>query len=153
MNKSVLTIVGIVVALLAGYFAYSAISDDPESSETSKDSSNQTSDNTQPTEKTGSYIDYSQAALDNAGGTKVLFFHASWCPYCRALEEDIEKNGVPENTTIFKIDWDENQSLRQKYGVTQTSTLIKIDDDGNEIARFSTYAGESTISSVEENLL
>ena len=69
----------------------------------------------------------------------VLFFHASWCPSCRALNEDIEKNInlIPAGTTILKTDYDKETELKKKYGVTTQHTLVQVDEDGNLIEKWS----------------
>lgn len=102
-------------------------------------------------QKAGVYTDYSNTALANASGTTLLFFHASWCPQCRALESDIKKSGVPENTTILKVDYDSNQQLRQKYGVTIQTTVVKVDNQGNSLGKYVAYDNPS-LQSVLDNL-
>lgn len=104
--------------------------------------------NTQP----GSYVEYSETKVADADGTKLLFFHASWCPQCQMVDADIKKDGIPDGVTVFKVDYDSNQELRKKYGVTLQTTFVKIDDDGNEIKKFVAY-NEPTFDSVKENLL
>lgn len=100
----------------------------------------------------GAYIDYDSDVIAKTKGTKLLFFHAPWCPQCRALDADIRAKGLPEGLTIIKVDYDTNQSLRQKYGVTIQTTLVKIDDNGDLIRRYVAY-DEPTLQSVKENLL
>lgn len=80
-------------------------------------------------------------------GPVVLFFKASWCPSCQALDADIKANleQIPENVTILEVDYDEYTDLRQKYGVTTQHTLVQIDENGDEIQQWS---GGSTIDSV-----
>lgn len=109
-------------------------------------------DNTKKAAVKGSYVDYSADKLANSLGTKVLFFHAPWCPQCRALEADIKKVGVPDGVTILKVDYDTNVELRQKYGVTLQTTLVKVDSDGNLLGKYVAY-NEPTLESVKENLL
>ena len=100
----------------------------------------------------GSYVDYSGDVIAQTAGTKLLFFHAPWCPQCRALEADIKAKGVPEGVTIIKVDYDSNQSLRQKYGVTIQTTLVKVDDSGKLIEKYVAY-DEPTLQAIKENLL
>lgn len=89
----------------------------------------------------GTYQEYSQANLESITGRhRVLFFHAPWCPQCRAIENDIESNGVPDGIVIFKVDYDSSQDLRQKYGVTQQTTVVRIDANGDKIASFLPYS-------------
>lgn len=109
--------------------------------------------NTTPSQKqeAGSYEEYSEAKLAQTTGTKILFFHASWCPQCRALEADINKSGVPAGTTIFKVDYDKAQDLRKKYGVTLQTTVVKVDDNGKLISKFTPYQ-KPTLQNALENL-
>lgn len=104
--------------------------------------------NSQP----GLYTDYSEAAVASTKGTKLLFFHAPWCPQCRQIEDSIKADGIPSGVTVFKIDYDSNQKLRQQYGVTLQTTFVKIDDAGNKIALYVAYE-EPRFSSVERELL
>jgi thiol-disulfide isomerase/thioredoxin len=94
----------------------------------------------------GAYVDYSEEALAAAEGTRVLFFHAPWCPQCRALEEDILAAELPDGVTILKVDYDSNQALRQQYGVTLQTTLVALDADGEASATFVAY-DDPTLSS------
>ncbi|MDX2776068.1 thioredoxin family protein [Streptomyces caniscabiei] len=87
----------------------------------------------------GVYVDYSEAALADAKGTKLLFFHAPWCPQCRELDASIRSSALPDNLTILKVDYDTNQTLRQKYGVTLQTTLVQVDDTGEKIKSFVAY--------------
>lgn len=100
----------------------------------------------------GSYVDYSANKVASTAGVKVLFFHAPWCPQCLALEADIKTTDLPDGVTIFKVDYDSNQSLRQKYEVTIQTTLVSIDDDGKLVKKYVAY-NEPTFASVKANLL
>jgi thiol-disulfide isomerase/thioredoxin len=104
------------------------------------------------TSQTGSYRDYSADAVASTEGTKLLFFHAPWCPQCREMDQSIKDEGLPDNVTVFKVDYDSNQQLRQKYGVTIQTTFVKIDDSGNKVDQYVAY-DEPQFSSVERNLL
>ncbi len=100
----------------------------------------------------GQYVEYTPELVASTPGDKLLFFHASWCSQCQALEDDIEASGVPEGVTIFKVDYDSNQDLRQKYGVTLQTTMVKVDDDGEKIDSFVPYE-DPTVNSVSAALL
>ncbi len=89
----------------------------------------------EPAVAPGQYIDYYDGAIEETPGLKVLFFHASWCPKCRALDEDITANTVPDGMTIFKVDFDTALDLRQVYGVTLQTTIVYVDDDGDVLAK------------------
>lgn len=115
--------------------------------ETQKESSSQAE-----TIAKGAYVDYSDSVIANTKGTKILFFHAPWCPQCRALESSIQSEGVPDGVTIIKVDYDSNQALRKKYGVTIQTTLVKVDDSGNKVKLYVAY-DEPSLESVKANLL
>lgn len=100
----------------------------------------------------GTYVDYSDSVIAATNGTKILFFHASWCPQCRELDADIKAKTVPNGVTIIKTDYDTNQALRQKYGVTIQTTLVRIDDNGNLVEKYVAYESP-TLAAVVANLL
>jgi thiol-disulfide isomerase/thioredoxin len=100
----------------------------------------------------GQYVDYSPELVSSTPGEKLLFFHAPWCSQCQALEEDIEASGVPDGVTIFKVDYDSNQDLRQQYGVTIQTTMVKVDDNGDEIESYVAYE-DPTLDNVSAALL
>ena len=87
----------------------------------------------------GAYVDYSESALAADEGTRVLFFHATWCPQCRALDDDIVAQGVPDGVTVLKVDYDTQQDLRQRYDVRQQTTVVALDDSGAATASFVPY--------------
>lgn len=111
-----------------------------------------------PEEKTGApvaagkYVDYSPTVIAETPGTKVLFFHAPWCPQCRALEKSIEEGQIPENTTIIKVDYDTNQRLRQEYGVTIQTTLVRVDDQAKLVKKYVAY-DDPSLETLIRNLL
>ena len=88
----------------------------------------------------GSYENYDAAKLALAStGDVVLFFHAPWCPTCRALNSDIEGNlsTIPVGVTILKTDYDSSSDLKKKYGVTYQHTFVQVDAKGNMIKKWS----------------
>jgi thiol-disulfide isomerase/thioredoxin len=100
----------------------------------SKDVMSKTGDVSTPQ---GLYTQYSVNTLaQNPTGTNIIFFHAPWCPTCKAGEADINANldKIPENFQILKTDFDTSTALKQKYGVTSQSTFVKVDKDGNKIS-------------------
>lgn len=100
----------------------------------------------------GTYQDYSEKALAEASGDKVLFFHASWCPQCIAIEKDIKKQGVPDGYSIFKVDYDNSSELKKKYGVTQQTTFVKIDKEENLVDKYVAY-NEPTLAALKRDFL
>ncbi len=91
--------------------------------------------------KTGAYKDYSPetvAAEQKAGNKVVLFFHAVWCPYCKAADAAFKANldKIPAGVTVLKTDYDSNTALKQKYGVTYQHTFVQIDNAGNQVTKW-----------------
>ena len=81
----------------------------------------------------GTYGPYSADKLALAAdGDVVLFFHASWCPSCRALGSDIKENiaSIPANTHILVVDYDNSTELKKKYGIVRQHTLVQVDQNG-----------------------
>ena len=107
-----------------------------------------TTEESTPATTVGSYEAYSADKIARAAdGTVVLFFHAAWCPSCRALNSNIESNRseIPSGVSILKTDYDSETELRKKYGVTTQHTLVQVDKDGNLIKKWS---GGSTLDSI-----
>ena len=159
MNKTILFVVlGIVLLIAASLWYLSSTRNSDEAANvttsTPREETNEPepqADTTQPSTP-GSYVAYSEEAVENTKGTKLLFFHAPWCPQCQSVEASINEDGLPDNVTVFKVDYDSNQALRQKYGVTLQTTFVKIDDAGNKIESYVAYE-EPHFSSVERALL
>lgn len=159
MNKKILfTVIAITVLIIAS-ITYVILS--PNKGTIAEEMTVATNDTPEPTPtptptstepQPGTYTDYSEGAIASTKGTKLLFFHAPWCPQCRQVEASIEKDGIPSGVTVFKIDYDSNQKLREKYGVTLQTTFVKVDDEGNKIASYVAYE-EPQFSSVERELL
>jgi thiol-disulfide isomerase/thioredoxin len=100
----------------------------------------------------GSYELYDASKLAMAkDGKVVLFFKASWCPTCRAIDADIKANlgAIPGGVTILEVDYDKSSDLKQKYGVTMQHTLVQVDASGNLIAKWS---GGNTLAAVTEKI-
>ena len=150
----------VVVSVIVGMALTSAIlvrvsqeeNQEKNTSSSSESSGISGTSSAQTSKAQGSYVDYSGDVIAQTAGTKILFFHAPWCPQCRALETDIKAKGVPDSVTIVKADYDSNQSLRQKYGVTIQTTLVKVDDSGKLIEKYVAY-DEPTLQAIKENLL
>lgn len=71
-------------------------------------------------------------------GKKVaLFFSASWCPTCKALNANIESNlsAIPADSLIVKVDYDDSDELKRKYGVVSQHTTVILDASGNLVSK------------------
>lgn len=92
-------------------------------------------------EKPGEYKEYSVAAVSAAqatGNNVVLFFHATWCPFCKAANTEFTSRAseIPSGVTVLKTDYDSQTALKQKYGVTYQHTFVQIDASGNQISKW-----------------
>ena len=98
------------------------------------------------------YMNYDETKVKTAlaSGQKVaLFFAASWCPTCRALDATINGNLslIPEDALIIKVDYDASGDLKKKYGVTVQHTTVRIDNNMNMISK---KIGARSISEILE---
>ena len=90
------------------------------------------------TRETGTFEEFSPEKLSLAEtGDVILFFHADWCPSCRALEDDINANvsQIPDGVHILKLDFDTETELKQRYGIVRQHTLVQVDANGGEIQK------------------
>ncbi len=90
--------------------------------------------------ESGMYSTYSASAVTTslaAGKSVYLFFHATWCPGCRALDTTISGDitSIPAGSVIYKVDYDTNEALRQQYGVTSQHTVVKLNSDGSSMKK------------------
>ncbi|MGB4942742.1 MAG: thioredoxin family protein [Candidatus Moraniibacteriota bacterium] len=92
----------------------------------------------------GQYVAYDASKLAFAKeGKVVLFFRASWCPTCRALDSDIKANlsQIPKDVLLLDVDYDQSAALKKQYGVTYQHTLVQVAADGQMIAKWSGSEG------------
>lgn len=156
MSKKTIYIVIFVTLVILGGVLYAVLTARDEVKSPSQTTTTKpepaASTTTLSSAKAGVYADYSSEKVAATSGTKLLFFYAPWCPQCRQIDDDIKENGLPDGVTVFKVDYDSNQTLRQKYGVTIQTTFVKIDDNGDKIASYVSYQ-EPKFSAVERELL
>lgn len=90
--------------------------------------------------KHGSYEAYAVSKLAKAEqGDVVLFFRASWCPTCKALDADIRSHlsAIPAGLTILDVEYDNSAELKKQYGVTYQHTFVQVASDGTLIKKWS----------------
>lgn len=181
MNKKALVIVSIVVGLFlvgGGVFAYSnnqndkkeqekmamekktedeAMTKKEEAAAMEKDKMSKEDDSMDKDaamSKQGSYVtrtDYDKDPSKYTDSKKVYFFHASWCPICKGIDEEInaDMSKIPAGVTMIKTDFDNSTDLRQKYGVTTQYTFVQVDSNGNETAQWSATSLQKAIDGIE----
>ncbi|MEK7181762.1 MAG: thioredoxin domain-containing protein [Patescibacteria group bacterium] len=100
----------------------------------------------------GKYEAYDVSKLAFAkDGNVVLFFRASWCPTCRALDANIKENmkNIPQDVMILDVNYDASADLKTKYGVTTQHTLVQVDENGNQITK---WVGSSSLAELLKNV-
>ena len=93
--------------------------------------------------------EFKDLVLEGSGIALVDFF-ATWCGPCKSLApvlEEVSKE-MEDNTKVYKIDIDENQSLAQEYRVMSVPTM-KIFKNGEPVE---TIVGLQTKANLIEKL-
>ncbi len=99
------------------------------------------------------YTTYTEAALkDKSYKNTVLFFHANWCPECRAFDKALASSTIPADTQILKVDYDKSTDLKKKYGVTLQSTFVSVDSNGKLLSKWVGYGKDKSADAVVKNL-
>ena len=137
----VVALLAVLLAALGGFFLLRGGEDAPE--------------NINQAEGSSSYITWSQAAFEqNADQERWLYFHAEWCPECRALEADIKANlsDIPAGVIILKIEYDDHQDLRQRYQVLSQTTVVLVDAQGEKVQEVLAVGSKNNLAGVIEAL-
>lgn len=102
------------------------------------------------------YIKYTKDLYTAALGKKplVLFFHASWCPTCKIIEKDLNRElaSFPEGTLILETDYDTETLLKQTYGITSQSILVILDAQGSVVKKLMAPENEQIKSAIQASL-
>lgn len=143
-------IIGGIIVVAAGviFFAMGNDARDEAGMMTSEDTVPMEGSDEAMMAKPGTYEAYDASRLAMAAdGKVVLFFRASWCPTCRALDADIKKNlsAIPADVTILDVDYDRYADLKKRYGITTQHTLVQVDADGKELGKWVGSAGLAEI--------
>lgn len=97
----------------------------------STDGENADTDGEAKPAKTYLTLEECEASEKCKNSERVLFFHATWCPSCKATEESLNKE-APEGFTVVKVDFDSETDLRKKYGITQQHTFVSVNEAGEK---------------------
>lgn len=161
-SKVILIVVTVVIVLFGVVFLVLAGGEDPLADNSTSTSSGQTSESSSqaetPVESEApiedvnplGYQDYDYASVAQTENKKVLFFHAAWCPTCKALDQNIRAGTVPANLTIFKVNYDTESDLKKEHGVTYQHTLVQVDDNGEQLHK---WAGSYTIDQIVDEMI
>jgi thioredoxin 1 len=165
MNKSILIGMALAgVVLLGGaayFFSQNSGSKQPEAalktdtaSQTNKPADAIAESAGEAMKKIGSYKEYSPetvTAEQQAGNKVVLFFHAPWCPFCKAADAafKVSLDKIPAGVTVLKTDYDSNTELKKKYSVTYQHTFIQIDASGNMVSKWNGGDTEMLIKNIK----
>ncbi|TAM55905.1 MAG: thioredoxin [Paraburkholderia sp.] len=85
----------------------------------------------------------------------VVWFHANWCPTCRAQQPIVERlSQSPEmkNVTVFVADFDKEKALERSLRVVQQSTFV-VFRKGREVTRSTGETNQQAIRSTWEKAL
>lgn len=130
-NKYILLILGVGAIILFGVFLINNFQGQGE-----RGSINNVSDG----EIAPQYVKYSEASLAKAQekGRAVIYFWASWCPTCQALDKELKERSqeLPSDVTILKTNYDTEKELKKKYQIIQQHTLVQVDKNGNEVKKW-----------------
>ena len=149
MNKTVVSLIVILVIGLGGFLFL------PKSSPKIGTPVTQEASEAIPSSR---YVEYSKTILDQSKDLRrVLYFYATWCPTCKAANEDFlaNPNKIPEDVVLIRINYNdpdtdaEEKDLAKKYGITYQHTFVQIDAEGNQIAKWNGGQTEELIANIK----
>jgi thioredoxin 1 len=103
-------------------------------------------------------VPFNQAQYEQAkaaGKPVVVYFHADWCPTCRAQQpivDQLSKEATFTPVTIFEADFDTQTALEKALKVTQQSTFV-VFKQGHEVTRSTGQTQEPAIRAVLQQAL
>jgi thiol-disulfide isomerase/thioredoxin len=119
-----------------------------ESDEMMKDDESMEKTEVMTKELAWTYANYDESMVGKTEDT-VIFVHATWCPSCRAADDAISSEVIPDRLTILKANFDNSTDLRKKYGVVAQHTFVQVDPNGNEVKK---WLGGNSVEDVVERL-
>jgi len=90
-----------------------------------------TTNNNPPAYKAFTQSEYESLRASNT--PFVLNFSASWCPVCRALDNQIKSklSDLPNGTIVLKADYDKETALKSEFGITRQTSGVFFSADGS----------------------
>lgn len=151
MNRMLLIIGAIAVLVIVGT-GYYYISNQPQQpsgaliQEEATDIAIEEEQNaTSEAMENGSYVPYSQTALENSPKMKrILYFYANWCPTCRPVNRELQENEAkfPEGVRVIRVNYNDTDTdeaekeLAKQYAITYQHTFVLIDENGKELKKW-----------------
>jgi len=70
-----------------------------------------------------------------AKGPTIVYFHAEWCPTCKATMVQFQARWpeVQPGITLVIADYDKETELKSLYGVTYQNTYVQVNADGSKL--------------------
>lgn len=134
MNIKIWALVGIMSAMILGGYLYLSSQKTPEVMKKDQQIKTETmvKSNTEHGAKQVEYKDDPTTFAYAKTGKAVIFFKASWCPTCKAAQQDLDAHIglLPKDLTIITADYDTTKELQKKYGVTYQHTWVQVDETG-----------------------
>lgn len=86
------------------------------------------------------YESFDQVLALAANGPTLIYFHADWCPTCRATMVTFQARWpeVRPGLTLVIADYDSETDLKARFGVTYQNTFVQVAADG---ARLQSWNG------------
>lgn len=101
----------------------------------------------------GRYTTYGNENRSASGfDTNVIFFHAPWCPECRAFKQAIQADEIPNGVQILEADYDSSTDLKKQYGITLQSTFVRVDKNGNLQEKWVGYGQDKSLANILVNV-
>jgi thiol-disulfide isomerase/thioredoxin len=100
----------------------------------------------------GNYRPYSLEEFEEAeDGQRVLFFHAAWCPSCQAADAELTEREaeLPDDVVVYKVDYDTEMELKEKYAITYQHTFVLVDGESNELKKWNGGDIDEILENVE----
>jgi thioredoxin 1 len=68
-------------------------------------------------------------------GPAIIYFHAEWCPTCRATMVSFRGRWpeIQPGITLVLADYDREAALKTQYGVTYQNSYVQVGRDGEKI--------------------
>ena len=104
------------------------------------------------------YVEYSKTVLDqSAEKRRVLYFYATWCPSCKAANENFtaNPNKIPADVVVIRTNYNdpntdqEEKDLAKKYGITYQHTFVQIDGQGKQITKWNGGDTDELLSKIK----